>query len=179
MGSQEIIDEIRGSSVRITDQLEREHTFDINELCLIDDTDVSGEFMRQPALYAYFATLQANAEKRLLDAKANTKKEYALADLAAREELSLNSQKYTESVISAMIQADERYVNAVSEENLAEYDAKLLKAICYALEQRANMLISLGSQIRHEANMTGMSVKDVQLDNAIQNAKNVMKSRQK
>lgn len=134
---------------------------DLNKYVPIDPDRLIQEYATQPAAYAYLATLCAQVEAEYLDAKRITERAYAEADSNVRGLLASQGTKYTESGVKALIEQSESYRVAVDNETQARAQMLLLKAVVTAMEQRAQMLISLGAHLRMEADMTGMSVKSV------------------
>lgn len=155
----------------------KEKKFDINKIFDIDEEDLTREFTSQATIYAYFATALAKADYDASIATMEEEQTAADADQVYREQLTSKGEKYTEGVIKSMVQQDEEHQEAVKNELAAKYDARLLKAITTALEMRAQMLISVGSHIRHELDMTGMNIRERQFTKTVDDAKEVMRSR--
>lgn len=154
-----------------------EKAFDISKLFAVDENDLVKEFSRQAAVYAYFGVAAAEAEHNAARCDFNVDQEYAQADAAARDELDKDGRKYTEAVVKGMVLTDAQYVEIVERALLAKYDHKVLKAITAAMEQRANMLISMGAFIRHEIDQTGMNIRERSLDKAVDDVKETLKAR--
>ncbi len=134
---------------------------DLNKYVPIDPDRLIDEFAKQPAAYAYLATLSAQVEAEYLDAKRTAERVYAETDSNVRGLLTSQGTKFTESGVKALIEQSESYRAAVDNETQARAQMLVLKAIITAMEQRAQMLISLGAHLRMEADMTGMSIKSV------------------
>ena len=152
-----LIDEIAGSKITFSHNGVKK-VIDIGNLFDINEDNLTKEFATQASLYAYFATLQAEAER--LQAKAEMKKdqEYAKSDEYWRAYLDKREKKYTEAVIKSNVIRDEDYDKANNALINITYDLNVIKAIVRALQMRAEMLISLGAHLRQEYSMTGMSV---------------------
>lgn len=169
-----LIQDIQGTKLFIrtegggTKEIALGSIFDINEQAL------SSEFASQASLYAYFSVLAVRADDVLAKASFDKEQEFALASLSYREAAEKSDKKATEGSIQAQVNADEAYTKKVSAETSAKYDARLLKALVSALEQRANMLISMGAMLRHEAEMTGMNMKERVYEKSIEDAKKVL-----
>jgi len=176
----EVLTQINGNKIKVIDAEEDVKTFDIMKVFGIDEDNLTKEFQSQSAVYAYFSTLAAAAEDRMRKAEFKKEQEYARSDTWYRKEAENNNQKLTEPMVKAKIIMDEDYTQAVEEENTAIYEFKVLKAIVSAMEQRSNMLISLGSHVRHESSMTGMNIRDGResdIDAAVKGVKSVIQSR--
>jgi len=174
-----IIEAIDSTKFRVLGPDGVSRMFTLGDIFDIDSTDITSEFMRQPALYAYFAAATAAAERASGRAEFKKDQEYAISDMASREQMERNGQKYTEAVIRSMALADQVYTDAVESELTAKYDYKLLKALTSALEQRAQMLISIGSQLRHEESTTGMAIRDQQFDKTARDTRAMLDKKRK
>jgi hypothetical protein len=175
----DIIDVINSTTFRVRGPDGVFRTFSLADIFGIDDTDISGEYMRQPALYAYFAVACADAERIQSKAEFNKDRAYAAADMLVRQQMEMNGQKTTEALIRSMAIDNEDYIKSVDAEVNARYNYKLLKALSSVLEQRAQMLISLGSQLRHEESTTGMAIREQQFDKSAKEIKEMLDARNK
>lgn len=134
---------------------------DLNKYVPIDPNNLIHEFATQPAAYAYLATLSAQIEAEYSDAKRSTERVYAETDSLVRSTIAARNEKLTEAGVKAMIEQSDNYRAAVDNETYTRSQYLVLRAIVAAMEQRAQMLISLGAHMRMEADMTGMSVKSL------------------
>jgi len=150
--------------------------FTVGDIFGVDETDITKEYMQQASLYGFFATAAAMAEEVANRASFAKDQEYAAVDEVTRQKFEMNGVKFTEAVVRSAILLDEKYKTRVMREIKTEYDAKLLKAIARALEQRADMLVSLGSHLRHESSMTGMSIREHELDNMTKSVKSTLRA---
>jgi hypothetical protein len=85
-----------------------------------------------------------------------------------------DGKKYTEAVIRGIVDLDEECSKLAGSHIDSEYDAKLLKAICNALEMRANMLVAIGSQLRHEMGMIDLHNREKSMDRAVKDLDRVL-----
>jgi hypothetical protein len=175
----EIINEINGTEFVVRVGEDKYRKFKVEDIFSIDDTDITREFIRQPTLFGFFSVLMANAEFVAGRAKFAAERQYAASDSAVREEAELNGNKMTEGAVRAATLLEELYTKAKRKELRTELDWKLLKAIAGALEQRANMLVSLGSQLRHEESMTGMNIRERALQKTVDDVKKNLDARRK
>lgn len=155
----------------------RDEKYNLNNLFLIDEDDLTTEFSEQPALYARFSFLLARVDREVARAKMVKEQEYAKADEIAREAFVEEGQKFTEAAVRGQVLQDEEYNKA--EHDLIDIEGlhSILKAVVFAMSQRADMLISLGAQVRSELGMTGMNIKEKVLEDRIEEAKKVLKAR--
>jgi len=173
---QRVIDEIKGTIITVRHQ-DKNKKFDLASVFAIDENNLIQEYADQAAVYAFFGALAAKADFDAALIGLSKDQEMAKADDSFRAELERDGKKYTEPVIKAMIATDEECVKLSESELSAKYDTKILKAVCTALEMRANMLVSLGSHLRHEMDQMGMNIKRRELDSAVDDAKKAMRSR--
>jgi hypothetical protein len=135
----------------------------VGELLSIDETDLSTEYAAQAARYAYVAVLKAEAKRIWGEVERARKEEEAKAfvEYKARLELVPKGSKYiTDGYAAQLVQSDEE-VNAFKEREIqAEYNYRLMEALADGLAQRAQMLISLGADLRSEMQQTDMQLKE-------------------
>lgn len=165
-----IIDDIVGTKLTIS----KGKTFDLLEIFNVNPDDLSNAFAQQAALYAYFSTLQAEAERQLSISKFAVDQEYANADEFYRQDMERQEKKYTETVIKSLVIRDEDYTKKENSRITLEYEVNLLKSITRALAQRGDMLISLGAMTRQELSMTGMTMRDKAMDDMPKDVKSAI-----
>jgi hypothetical protein len=153
-----VIEEISGSVITVR-TLKGSKKFDIGKLFNVDQNNLSEEFTTQASMYGFFAILSAEADKIVAMTSLLCDQEAAEADELYRKQLDEEGKKYTEAVIKSLVTRDEEYDKCVKAKYNAEYDLDILKAIVKAFEQRAMMLQSLGSHLRHEYEMQGMNTR--------------------
>lgn len=136
-----------------------EVTLDLDVFIPIND-NLSEEFSRQPSLYAYLAMLAAQTEALYQAAKTETERVKARADKNVREEALEDNEKITEPAVAKRIILKDSVQEAEEDEANYRFQHLMMKAIVTAMEQRAQMLISLGAHLRAEADQTGMLIKD-------------------
>ena len=152
------------------------HVINLAELLKIDENNLTHEYSKQAAMYAYIGYIVAKLShiESMYDLKKD--REYAIADENYRQQMDESKTKYTEAVIKSLVIVDEDYIKIVDDLAIAQHNLLMMKNIMRALEQRSDMLISLGSHLRHEANMTGMHVNYDNDVNELKDKINSMKS---
>ena len=170
----DIISEIEGTIISFK-QGSKTVKFDIPEIFAVDEANLTSDFASQAAMFAFFSTKLADAERDKAQVEMKLEMIYAQADDAYRAEMDMNNRKYTEAVIKSLIIRDEEYGIAKQAEIDSKYIVDLLKAIVNSLKMRADMLISLGAHMRQEMDMTGMSIK--RLDSAVDGIKHKIRER--
>ena len=173
-----VIEEISGSVITVR-TLKGNKKFDIGQLFSIDQNEISNALSTQASLYGFFAILTAEADRIAAMQAMLYEQETANADELYRANLDEEGKKYTEAVIKSMVARDEDCIRVHTAKENADYDLNILKAIVRAFEQRAMMLQSLGSQLRHEYDMQGMNVKERELERSTEGVKSAITARRK
>ena len=127
------------------------HTLDPDEELKLSEETINEDLKSQPARYAFYAVMQEAAEGEVADAKLNLDATEAALDDAFRTEAAKTSTKITEANISNKIKLDEEYTAAVIALNKAKKQAGTLRAIKEAFVHRKDMLVTLASNMRAQA----------------------------
>lgn len=154
-------------------------TINLADLFLIDEANLTKEYSRQAALYAWLGVVGAKADHKASMADLAKDQEYARTDEAYREQFDASGRKMTEPQVKSLILIDKDYMRASANELALKYDSKLIQALIKALDQRADMLISLGSHLRHEVDMTGMNIQEKKYESSLKDLKKVVESHRK
>lgn len=136
-----------------------EVTLDLDMFIPIND-NLSEEFSRQPSLYAYLAMLAAQTDALYQAAKTETQRVRAQVDQRIREDAKDDGEKVTEAIVDKRVVLDGKVQEAEDTESNYRYQFMMMKVVVAAMEQRAQMLISLGAHLRAEADQTGMLIHD-------------------
>ena len=129
--------------------------FDFNKELAINHenpSEFNREMAQQPAKYAWMGILYSLAVKQHGDAKSALKTKYAQLDKKHRKRREEEGVKITESLIEADIERDKEYTDSVVKVLEAELNMNIMRVATDAFEQRKDMLISIGSNLRHEMN---------------------------
>jgi len=168
-----VIESIEGYRITIHDRTKSKE-YSLQEIFAVNQDNLIDEFAQQASTYAYFASLQVMADNNSDICKLGLEQERAAADIDARAEMEKDGKKYTEAVIKGAIDLDEE-VSKLSSARLGfEYDSKLLKAICNALEMRANMLVAMGAMLRHELGQIDLHNREKNLDKSVKELDKVL-----
>ena len=134
----------------------------IREVLTINEATLSDEFVKQPSLFAWFATLAEFANAEVESRKLSLSVLRANLDSEKRAELAKDG-KVTEGMVDSAITKDKRHLVANEELIEASRQAGILKALVRALEQRSTMLVQLGSLKRQELFLSdfGVDIKKV------------------
>lgn len=147
---------------------------DLNEDLRINSDDINESYIDQPSKFAWWAVLAAQARAKADRIKSAIEKqdEYMRKiltgelDAEVRKRLELDGEKITEGKVTNGIYKDERYIEEMNKlHNLrdeyveANEDACILESAKEALNQRKEMLISLGAQLRTDLSNVELSMK--------------------
>ena len=150
------------------------YDLDLAEDLKINKTDLSESYMDQPAKFAWYAVLaaQARAQADALKNKIEQKEDYirkilrGKLDAEVRKQLELDGEKVTEGKVENGINCHPKYAEALEElhELRDKYvevneNASILETAKEALNQRKDMLISLGAQMRADMSNIELSMK--------------------
>lgn len=171
MLSKKIIESIEGYRITVNDKTKTKE-YSLADIFSINQDNLVEEFAQQASTYAYFAALQVSADSNSDMTKLGLEQERAAADESIRASMEKDGKKYTEAVVKSQVDLDEEVSKLATARLGFEYDAKLLKAICNALEMRANMLVAIGSQLRHEMGQIDLHNREKQFDRAVKEVDN-------
>jgi len=131
---------------------------DLDAILPISQEDLSGEFTRQASSYAYIAMVAAQTKAIWVDAKRDLEKARASASREVRRSMRLDGIKSTEAVIVEEVEATKAYRTASDYEITCQTQYLTMEAVCRAMEQRAQMLQSLGAHLRSERDQLDMHI---------------------
>jgi len=120
------------------------------ELKLAEET-INDDLKNQPALYAFYAVLQEAADSELADRKLAMETMEAVLDEHIRAEALTAGTKVTETMIGSKIRLNEDYQASIIALNQAKAQAGKLRAIKEAFVHRKDMLVTLASNMRAQA----------------------------
>ena len=145
----------------------KEFKGNLREVVKITEADLTEEFIRQPSLYAWFATLSEYASAEVETQKMNLSIQRANLDAEKRLELGQAAKKPTEAMVGSAIDVDDKYKAAQVALIESKRQYGILKGIVKALEQRKDMLIQVGSTKRQELSLhdLGMNLDKIREQN--------------
>jgi len=141
----------------------QEVDIDLQTILPVDENNLSEEFANQASLYAYVAMLSARAEATNLDARDAKERVYAQMDKRMRLNFKAHRESVTEAKVKAAVLTSTQYQDACEYLINCRETMLTLKALVTAMEQRASMLQSLGAHVRHEAEQTGMVIREAKI----------------
>lgn len=159
-----------------------ENTVDLAEDLKIDVNNINEAFCEQPAKFAWWSTVAAQAKslvdrkKLQIDAQEDYLKKTLTGELdyEIRASLEMNGEKVTETKVTNGICSHERYkaerekLYGLREELIDLQDkATLLDIAKESMVQRKDALISLGAQLRTEGSNTELTMKKLMAEEVI------------
>lgn len=152
-------------------------SMNLAEDLVIDEYNLNEAFMNQPALFAWWATVAAQARaiadkaKLAVEEQEDYLKKRLIGELdtEVRQQLEMDGEKITETKVTNGIYCHERYV----EESKKLYELKEKYLECNAnavtleigrdaMNQRKDTLISLGANMRNDINNLDLNIKKEQ-----------------
>lgn len=152
----------------------------------IDVNDLTASYMDQPGKYAWWAILaaQARAKSDRIKSEIDNLKDYmgktliGELDAEIRAQLEYEGEKVTETKVERLIYQNEKYIERSEQlQQLrlsyaeANGEATILESARDSLDQRKDMLISLGAQLRSEGSNTELGVRKEQAKQILKNKK--------
>lgn len=161
---------------------DEQYDLNVEEELKINRTNLSESYIDQPAKFAWYAVLaakasaQAYALKNAIDQKDDyiRKQLTGKLDAEVRKQLELDGEKVTEGKVTNAINCHEEYLQEVEELNalrdkyvLIKEDADILMGIKEAFDQRKDMLISLGAQMRADMSNLELTMKEEEYNSTL------------
>lgn len=120
------------------------------ELKLAEET-INDDLKNQPSLFAFYAVMHEAAEAEVAECKLALETVEAMIDEKIRSEFVASGTKATEALISNRVRLDESYQESVIAYNRAKAQSGKLRAIKDAFIHRKDMLVTLASNMRSQA----------------------------
>lgn len=123
-------------------------------LAEVDSEDVGAEYLRIPALIAYYSAIAATMQKNLTTAERIASHEEAKLYLATRERLENDPSvgRVTEGLIAAHLKADPQWLALRESVDAAVYAKQAVQVHLETLRARRDMIVSYGALKRAEIN---------------------------
>ena len=125
------------------------HNLDLNKDLAIDKHSINRELARQPALYAWYATLHEIAKDKTALCKHKLETFEASLEMQIRQ-MDNPPVKLTADTVSAMVKDNVERRRMVEEYMAAKKAEGLLQVGKASFDQRKDMLISVASNMRNE-----------------------------
>lgn len=138
---------------------EKEYKVDVKDICKIDEENLSDEFIKYPATFAWWSTVSTLYSAKRDDLEKQMKILEAEIDTKIRRQLSPSERKsMKEKEIDAQIKMDRRYMLIWDEYLDAKGVCRRLDALIKGLEAKKDMLIQIGARKRKEMELDKFNV---------------------
>lgn len=117
----------------------------------INMVDINHSLMRQPGLFAHYATLAARFDRDVNKYDQFTEVIAAKLDREIRDQAAADGVKYTETQIKSRVAMDPRMIAAQQRLNEAREAASIAKSTAEAFRHRRDMLEQIAYNLREEA----------------------------
>jgi len=121
-------------------------------LTAFDPNSIGDSLQKQATVYSYCYSLMAQA-KRQLDDLERSKTRLAAVLRSGHRTSHTGSKKLTAKDLDDLVDADDSYIQCLTDVTDAELIYELLKGLVRALEQKKDMLIQASSNQRAEAKL--------------------------
>ena len=149
---QAYVNDLDMDKITVIDYNGQSQEYSVRDIINVDEMNYQIEVINQPAKYAYWSSVLQAAKRVEAEQQASLDKQHALSYNKVYDELSKQGIRATKDLIEAQIEQDPDYEKAKQRVVVADYSAGRIQYLVKALEQRANMLIQLGADIRKDRN---------------------------
>lgn len=131
----------------------KKYDLDLERDLEINSTKINSELAEQPSKYAWYGVLSEFARATSTELKQKLDTLWSELYLAVRKQAVEEGLKLTEETVSSMVRTDKRYQELEQQYLEAKKQEQLLLVARQAFEHRKDMLISLASNLRAEADL--------------------------
>lgn len=136
-------------TITIKDRNGETRTFNLSEELKVNEFNVVGEFLEQPAKYVYWSSIleRVRMYKESAELQAETYKA-SMYETARMSLVDAGINKPTKEQVNSVILSDEGYIKLLEAVNMYTYIVGQLVYVVKAFEQRRDMLIQYGADLR-------------------------------
>lgn len=109
----------------------------------INEHSLDREWIRQPAIFMFYAKKTAEADRKRKRAKENLEVLYAEIDSWVREEAKKEGEKVTEKMVENRVRTDKTYTDAAKEVSEAEFEYNIMLSAVKAMDHKKAALENL------------------------------------
>lgn len=139
-----------GEKIEILDQTGKSVIYDIDQELLVNDNNYQQEYLRQAQKYSFWADKLAIANRQVSGAEQQLDLIHAKLYHKYFLDLSKSKARPTKDMVESEIIQDDSYQQALSSLNQCSFVEEKLKFIVKAFEQRKDMLIQFGAEMRKD-----------------------------
>lgn len=136
-------------TITIKDTNGETRTYNLRDELKVNEFNVVGEFLEQPAKYVYWSSVleRVRMYKEASELKAETYKA-SMYESSRISLVDLGINKPTKEQVNSVIMTDETYIKLLESVNTYTYLVGQLVYVVKAFEQRRDMLIQYGADLR-------------------------------
>lgn len=139
-----------GEQIEILDQTGKSTIYDIDQELLVNDNNYQQEYLRQAQKYSFWADKLAIANRQVSGAEQQLDLIHAKLYHKYFLDLSKSKARPTKDMVESEIIQDDSYQQALNSLNQCSFVEEKLKFIVKAFEQRKDMLIQFGAEMRKD-----------------------------
>ena len=139
-----------GEQIEILDQTGKSVIYDIDQELLVNDNNYQQEYLRQAQKYSFWADKLAIANRQVSGAEQQLDLIHAKLYHKYFLDLSKSKARPTKDMVESEIIQDDSYQQALNSLNQCSFVEEKLKFIVKAFEQRKDMLIQFGAEMRKD-----------------------------
>lgn len=127
-------------------------TYSVSQELAVNEQNYQQEFIRQPAKYAFWSAVLQQAKYVLAAQESRLEKVHAQVYNKVNTALLKEGMRPTKDLIEAQIVLDDEYQKAKSQVETCEYSVSQVQYLVKAFEQRKDMLVQFGADMRKDNN---------------------------
>ena len=139
-----------GEQIEILDQTGKSTIYDIDQELLVNDNNYQQEYLRQAQKYSFWADKLVIANRQVSGAEQQLDLIHAKLYHKYFLDLSKSKARPTKDMVESEIIQDDSYQQALNSLNQCSFVEEKLKFIVKAFEQRKDMLIQFGAEMRKD-----------------------------
>lgn len=153
---QVVVDNFDFDKIQIVDENGMVETYSLSQELRINEMNVPNEYLQQSAKYIYWASILEKVRMYLDASELNSEIKKAECYTKSRDDLvEKGVLKPTKDQIEHAVMLDDDYVQALREVQGYTHLVKQLQYVVKAFEQRKDMLIQYGAELRKQKDYMG------------------------
>lgn len=146
------VSDLDSDQITILDYNKQELTYSISNELAVDETNYQQEYLKQPAKYAFWSAVLQSAKLNLAAKTHELENVHAALYQGINKQLQDAKVRPTKDLIESYIVLQDSYKKALKQVDICEYSVGQVTYLVKAFEQRKDMLISYGSEMRRDKN---------------------------
>ena len=127
-------------------------TYSVSRELAVNEENYQQEFIKQPAKYAFWSAVLQQAKYVLASQQSKLEKVHAQLYNEVYTTLSKEGMRPTKDLIEAQIILEDPYQEAQAQVESCEYSVSQVQYLVKAFEQRKDMLVQFGADMRKDNN---------------------------